>query len=147
LSSYKKIVQKYNIDYNYFNINIKEKIKKLINYKPSIIDINYISINENLLRIYNMLGSHGYIICSVRGLLLLQKCILEAYYENIPWDIYMAHMQPHYNAYGLKIPLVYQYGALGGMENETYIKYTEQENNSDDIYINKTNVSIITNYK
>ena len=32
------------------------------------------NINEDIIRVYNMLSTHGMIICSVRGL-TLQKCL------------------------------------------------------------------------
>ena len=52
------------------------------------------SINDNIIRVYNMLAFHGIIVCSIRGLLTLQKCMFESYFKNIIWDIYTAQIQP-----------------------------------------------------
>ena len=67
------------------------------------------NINDNIIKIYNMLSLHGIIICSMRGLLSIQKCMLEGYFKNIIWDIFTAQIQPYLNVYALKNPLVYQY--------------------------------------
>tara|TARA_Y100000389_G_scaffold45476_2_gene40291 strand:- start:303 stop:992 length:690 start_codon:yes stop_codon:yes gene_type:complete len=102
-------------------------------------------VNENVIRIYNMLSLHGIIVCSIRGLLTLQKCMLESYFKDIIWDIYTAQIQPYMNVYALKNPLVYQCGKIGGWELATKINYVDKP----DIpilkeWINKDNVSILT---
>ena len=66
-----------------------------------------------------MLSSHGRMICSAAGAAALQRCMMEAYYDSKPWDIYMASIQPYYNIYALKTPLVYQDACYGGFEKET----------------------------
>ena len=105
------------------------------------------NINENIIRVYNMLQTHGMIICSIRGLLILQKCLLEDIYKNRGYDISLAQIQPYINAYALKIPLVYQYGKIGGAESTTKINY---KNIKDRMLpknkFNTTNISIHTNY-
>lgn len=68
-----------------------------------------------------MLAIHGMIVCSMRGLLTLQKCMFESYFKNIICDIYTAQIQPYLNIYSLKKPLVYQYGKIGGQESPTKI--------------------------
>ena len=103
------------------------------------------TINDNIIRIYNMLSLHGIIVCSIRGLLTLQKCMFESYYQNKIWDIYTAEIQPYLNVYALKKPLVYQYGEIGGIEEMTKIDYVDKT----DIplpneWINKNNLSILT---
>ena len=105
------------------------------------------NINDNIVRIYNMFSTHGIIICSVRGLLAIQKCMLESYFKDIVWDTFTTSIQPHLNVYALKKPLVYQYSVLGGWEEATKIEFT---NIKDKVFLNKwintDNVSIITNY-
>ena len=105
----------------------------------------YQNINKDIIRIYNMLSLHGIIICSNRGLLAIQKCMLEGFFQNKIWDIYTAQIQPYINAYALREPLVYQYGKLGGEELYTKIDYKKLNNKIiPDKWINKTNLSIIT---
>lgn len=105
------------------------------------------NIDKNIIRIYNMLSGHGFIICSIRGLLMIQKCMLEAYFTNKVWDIFTAEMQPYLNVYALKIPLVYQYGEIGGVEIPTKITYKNKiEKNLPNTWLHPNNVSIITNY-
>ena len=105
-------------------------------------------IDKNIVRIYNMLSLHGIIICSIRGLLSIQKCMLEGYFKEIIWDTYTSQMQPHINVYALKDPLVYQYSKIGGLEEQTNINYiNKKETKIPDSWINKNNISIITNYK
>ena len=110
-------------------------------------DVRYKNINKDIIRVYNMLATHGMIICSLRGLLCLQKCMLEAYFKNVIGDIFLAQMQPYLNAYALKTPLVYQYREIGGSEKGTKIKHTRSDDNLiPDSWINITNISIKTNH-
>ena len=50
-----------------------------------------------------MLAFHGTIVCSTRGLLTMQKCMFESYYQNKIYDLYTALIQPYLNVYALKI--------------------------------------------
>ena len=59
-------------------------------------------------------------------------------------DIYTAQLQPYYNFYALRAPLVYQYGLIGGQEGPTKIEFNNERTDIPDYWINKTNVSIIT---
>ena len=103
------------------------------------------NINANIIRIYNMLSLHGIMICSLRGLLTIQKCMLEGYFKNIVWDVFTANIQPYLNVYALKNPLVYQYKLLGGEQTSTLINYIDKDDkNIPYDWINKTNVSIVT---
>ena len=77
---------------------------------------------------------------------MLQKCLLEAYYENINWDIYLSNIQPHINAYALRVPLVYQYQGLNGMEEDTFTEFN-LKNSIVKNSVNKSNISIFNNYK
>jgi hypothetical protein len=79
-------------------------------------------IDNNIVRVYNMLGLHGIMICSPGGALAIQKAMLEGYFLNKIWDIFTAYIQPHYNVYALKVPLVYQDSRYGGQEYPTKIE-------------------------
>ena len=104
----------------------------------------YSNVNEEVIRIYNMLALHGIIICSPRGLLMIQKCMLESYFKDIEWDIFIAQSQPFYNVYALRKPLVYQYAQLGGQEVPTKIEYNELDRDMDASWINNTHLSVRT---
>lgn len=79
----------------------------------------FIYRNSPVLKIYNMLASHGIIICSLRGMLMYQKALFESYYTEEPWDVLYAKVMPLLNVYALKNPLVYQYSAIGGEQSTT----------------------------
>ena len=66
------------------------------------------NINDEIIKIHNMLSTHGMVVCSLRGLLWVQKCMCEAFFKDLVWDIPLARSQTHYNIYCLKRPLVYQ---------------------------------------
>ncbi len=106
-------------------------------------NVYYKNYNDNIVRIYNMLSLHGIIICSASGALAIQKCMMEGYFKDNIWDIYTAFIQPYYNVYALKTPLVYQDGQIGGHEEYTRITIENITNHLvDDNNINTTNVSI-----
>ena len=107
-------------------------------------DACYTNVNEEIIKLQNMLALHGIIICSVRGLMGIQKCMLEGYFKDIIWDIFTAQIQPYYNVYALRKPLVYQYGEIGGQEGPTKIEYHELNKEMDSSWINQTNISNIT---
>lgn len=99
----------------------------------------------DIVKVYNMLSTHGFIICSMVGLLTLQKCLFEDFYRNRGYDMALAHIQPHINAYALRKPLVHQYAAIGGQEVAT--KFEIPSNIKRDIpkeWINYTNISYLT---
>lgn len=105
----------------------------------------YDEINDDIIRIYNMLSLHGIIICSISGMLALQKCMLEGFFKDIIWDIFTAQIQPFYNVYALKKPLVYQYKNIGGVEDCTKIEISNKYHNViNDKLINKSNISNIS---
>ena len=107
----------------------------------------YKNINDDLIRIFNMLSAHGIIICSASAAIALQKSILECYYKNIIWDICLAQLQPYYNVYALKRPLVYQDGVFGGQEELTKFEInTDRDSPLPGRFLNKTNLSAMTCY-
>lgn len=79
--------------------------------------------NEDVVRIFNMLSTHGIIICTPLGALALQRAILEGYYTGVTWDVFFAAIQPFYKVYALKQPLVFQDGLYGGVEGKTKVSF------------------------
>ena len=115
---------------------------------PNCVCYKNIDSYDHIIRIYNMLSLHGIMICSLRGLLTLQKCLLEDFYKCQGWDISIAQAQPYLNVYALKEPLVYQFGEIGGIEKPTKINYKQlQEKSLPEKWKNNNNLSIITMYK
>uniref|UniRef100_A0A6C0HT95 Nucleotide-diphospho-sugar transferase domain-containing protein n=1 Tax=viral metagenome TaxID=1070528 RepID=A0A6C0HT95_9ZZZZ len=109
----------------------------------------FTNTTNEVIKIYNMLALHGIIICSPRGLLAIQKCMLEGYFKDIIWDIFTAQIQPFYNVYALKTPLVYQFGEIGGHEAPTKFEYPQEtvEQKIDPLWINYDNISTMTCFK
>ena len=104
--------------------------------------------NNEVIRIFNMLSLHGLIICSLRGMISFQKCLLEDFYKCQGWDRSICYIQSYLNVYALKEPLVYQYGKLGGEELYTKINFEKLKKKSlPEKWKNKTNLSIITMYE
>ena len=98
-----------------------------------------------LIKVKNMLSTHGFIVCSIRGLLTLQKCLFEDYYKNRGYDMVLAYIQPYINAYALRNPLVYQYYPIGGQEIATKIKINSNiERDIPEKWLNKNNLSYLT---
>ena len=91
---------------------------KNIGSNNSVVCTNY---NSDLIKIYNMLSCHGMIICSIRGLLSIQKALFEAFYSGIIHDVFIAQIQPFLNVYALKKPFLYQTQSLGGQQESTQI--------------------------
>lgn len=101
-----------------------------------------------IIKVYNMLSTHGFIVCSLTGLLTLQRCLLEDFYRNRGYDMALAHIQPHINAYALKTPLVFQYHAIGGQEIATKFQIKlQQDRYIPTEWINNTNISYRTIYQ
>lgn len=121
------------------NWGIKSHVKGFQN------EVCYKIIHQDLVQVYNMLSTHGLIVCSTYGLLLFQKCIMEAYFTNITWDIPLAQAQTYMKAYALKNPLVYQYAKIGGVEHSTkFSMHCEKDKDIDISWINTTNISNAT---
>ena len=108
------------------------------------------NINKDVIRIYNMMSNTGILVCSVRGALCLQKCLMEDYFIKRPYDLSLAQIQPFINVYAFKKPLVYQDGIIGGnmiAEKTTKFELKDPKDKplTDDIF-DISNASIITNY-
>ena len=105
-------------DILYIGISAYGRIQgRTINY-----EVRYTPINTEIARVYNMLSSHGLLICSSAGLLAVQKCLLEDFSRDRNYDICLAEVQPYYQVYALMCPLVYQYGMIGGTEAATKLR-------------------------
>lgn len=103
---------------------------------------------KDVIKLYNMLSSHSILICSIRGLLSIQKCAFEGFFTNRPWDIFYAQMQPFLNVYALKTPVLYQYLPIGGQEKGTKIDYKAKSDNIiPNNWINDKNITNITIFK
>jgi len=108
-------------------------------------DVFYKNVDSDLVRVLNMLSIHGLMICSIRGLIAFQKCLIEACYKEETCDITVARILPYINAYALRVPLVYQFGEIGGQEEPTKIEFQSPDRaNIPDHWINTTNMSILT---
>ena len=101
------------------------------------------NVNNRIVKVFNMLSTHGLIVVSLRGLLTLQKCLFEDMFKNRAYDITLASVQPFLNIYALNVPLVYKYGQIEGEENQTKIKlkgleekkYNENLSNHDNLSV------------
>lgn len=109
--------------------------------------VSYNHVDNDIIKVNNMLALHGLIICSMRGLLAFQKCLFEDFFNRRGYDIAMAHMLPHINAYAFRKPLVYQYYKIGGQERPTKIEFLKKNVSMPYDWINRRNISIVTNYK
>lgn len=114
-------------------------------YKNSVC---YTEVDDNLIKVHNMLSTHGFIVTSFRGLISLQKCLIEDFYRNRGWDMSLTQIQPYINAYALKEPLVYQYKEIGGQEESTKLNYLKLNNKPlPENWKNTTNLSVISIFK
>ena len=82
----------------------------------------------DVVRIQHMLASHGTLICSPLGASALQRTMMETWFSEQPWDVPMAYIQPYYNVYAVRQPIVYQNSQYGGDESCTRIEFNGQEN-------------------
>ena len=80
--------------------------------------------NEQFIKVYNMLQTHGILVTSMRGALSIHTACLEGYFNCRIWDYYVSQSQAHFNVYALKEPLVFQDTEYGGTPG-TNIKITD----------------------
>ena len=76
-------------------------------------------VNNDVVKLYNMLSAHGIIICSALGATVYQRCMMEGFIKNTYWDLPLSNIHPYYNVYALKQPLVYQDYKYRGCEEPT----------------------------
>lgn len=98
-------------------------------------------INENIVRIYNMLGTHAIMICSAAGGAAYQRSNMENYFKTQAWDLYLAKLQPHYKFYALRKPIFYQDKKYGGYEELTKYVLNRYSKNNGSIFLKKKTIS------
>lgn len=113
--------------------------------------VKYTSINKDIVKIYNMLSTHGMLISSIQGLFILHQCLMEDYMYDRHYDLSICQIQPYYNIYALKKPLVYQ--AIYMDENQklqnithertTKIEYSDTNIDFPEEWLNKNNLSTL----
>ena len=96
----------------------------------------------DVVRVQNMLASHGILVCSALGASALQRTMLEVFLSDKPWDIPLAYLQPYYRVYALRRPWVYQDAEYGGDEACTRITLEGEDNPLPPEFVTKDNVSI-----
>lgn len=91
----------------------------------------YKMLDDGLIKINNMSSMHSIMVCSLRGLIILQKSLLEDYMHNEINDQTIPRVQKHINVYGLQQPIFYQQRHLGGAEYMTRFTFKHWEPVSD----------------
>lgn len=91
----------------------------------------YKMLDDGLIKINNMSSMHSIMVCSVRGMSILQKCIQEDYMRNEIQDQTIPRVQKYINVYGLQTPIFYQKRELGGAEYMTRFTFKHWEHTSD----------------
>jgi hypothetical protein len=76
-----------------------------------------------IVRIKHMLSTHGIMVCSALGAAVIQRTMLEVFLSDKPWDIPLALIQPYYNIYAMREPMVYQDAYYNGDEGCTKIRF------------------------
>ena len=104
----------------------------------------YEPVNENtdVIRIKHMLSTHGILVCSALGASAIQRTMMEVWFSDKPWDVPLAFIQPYYNVYALRKPLVYQDANYGGDEGCTRISLESHENVLPNEWINRDLITI-----
>lgn len=113
--------------------------------------VKYTNINNDIIRLYNMLSGHGIMICSIQGLFIFQQCLMEDFMYDRHFDLSRAQIQPYYNIYALKVPLVYQGIYIDENqktqnithEKTTKIEYIDNFENIPENWINRDNLSVL----
>lgn len=84
-------------------------------------------IDENIVRVFNMLSGHAIMICSPLGASAYQKCMIDGYHQRRMWDIFAAESQPWYNVYAYKKPIFFQDAKFNGKERATRTELQEYD--------------------
>jgi hypothetical protein len=85
--------------------------------------VDFLDISDEVIRIFNMLSTHGIMVCSKLGADKMYESLEESFHKDVVWDIPVTRKQKEINTYALKTPLVYQLGELGGHELATKIEF------------------------
>ncbi|MAR66169.1 MAG: hypothetical protein CL833_02845 [Crocinitomicaceae bacterium] len=89
-------------------------------------DLKAFEVDENVLRIFNMLSGHAILICSAVGASAYQNAMIDGFYSGKIWDCFAASSQDYYNIYCLKQPIFIQNEKLGGKEAATNFVLTNK---------------------
>jgi len=81
----------------------------------------WISINEELVQLTDMLSLHAYVITSKQWLEVLLDCMKSIRDNPYSFDIPVARKMIDYKVYAFKYPFFYQDGRAGGQEAQTKI--------------------------
>jgi len=87
-------------------------------YKPQT---KWIPINDEIVKISDMLSTHAYVITSKKWLEVLLKCMTDIASNPYSFDIPVAREMKHYNIYAFKHPFFFQDKTVGGQEKPTRI--------------------------
>ena len=85
----------------------------------NIFNYGYKTEYSGIVKIYNMLSTHGIMYCSLRACTMMSNALSECIQNGYPWDTIPAMIQRELNAYALELPLVYQDKKMGGQEAVT----------------------------
>ena len=84
----------------------------------TLINPIYQSIDDNIVKIINILSNTAIMVCSLKGLLKMQKCMMTIFYKQKPWDIPLSLCQHTINVYSTRKELIYQYGPVAGNNSQ-----------------------------
>tara|TARA_B100000927_G_scaffold151811_1_gene122355 strand:+ start:6269 stop:6958 length:690 start_codon:yes stop_codon:yes gene_type:complete len=96
----------------------------------TLINPIFMTINENIVKLLNVLSNTAIVVCSIKGLLYIQKCMMTVFYENFPWDIPLSHSIHTLNVYSTKEELIFQWGAVAGSNAQRctlYLPYLKEK--------------------
>jgi hypothetical protein len=79
------------------------------------------------------------------GALAIQKSVMETYFTRMPWDLVLAQIQPFYNVYALKTPLVFQDGMYESSTKFTFDDITRHPYNKNNIHLTSLSVKVSKN--
>jgi hypothetical protein len=81
----------------------------------------WLSVNDELVQIRDMLSLHAYVITSKQWLQVLLECMTSLKSNAYAWDIPVARKMNEYKVYAFKKPFFYQDAAVGGQQGPTKI--------------------------
>tara|TARA_B100001093_G_C26852783_1_gene1025915 strand:- start:659 stop:2263 length:1605 start_codon:yes stop_codon:yes gene_type:complete len=109
----------------------------------------FITVNDDIVKLINILTNTAIAICSIKGLLHMQKCMMTVFYENKPWDIPLANSIYKLNVYSTTEELIYQYAPVAGpnAEKNTYnLPYLKKDSITDIpefVFVNAKNLPLL----
>lgn len=113
-------------------MGIRENCEDMFSCTSNNNHLFFTHTDEHLIKVQNMLSAHGILVCSPNGANLITRCISEAFFKNIIWDIPLAYSQSLYHIYALKEPLVYQDEKYNGQQSFTKINFKDRKKSKGD---------------